>query len=93
MDWIATNVVVAIVKTMNLVTMSVEDVLMDVRMGTWTNIVIAVRNIHDYFRMIFYTVNCLFLLNLNLFEDYSLQSRVVWEKLYFSMSSKLQWDM
>lgn len=65
LDWIATNVVVAIVKTMNLVTMSVEDVLMDVRMGTWTNIVIAVRNIHCNFKMIFYTLNCLFLLNLN----------------------------
>lgn len=93
MDWIATNGVVAIAKTMSHVTMSVEDVLVDVWMGLWTDIVISVRNLHDHFKMTFYTLNCLFFLNLNFFEDYSLQSRVVWEKLYFSMSSKLQWDM
>lgn len=27
------------------------------------------------------------------FVDYSLQSRMVWEKLFFSMFSKLQWHM
>lgn len=43
LDWIAKNVVVVIAKTVNLVTMSVEDVLVDVRM---TNIAIAVRNLH-----------------------------------------------
>lgn len=46
LDWIAKNVVVVIAKTANLVTMSVEDVRMDVRMVTLTNIVIAVRNLH-----------------------------------------------
>lgn len=46
LDWIAKNVVLVIAKTVKLVTMSVEDVRMDVRMGLWTNIVIAVRNLH-----------------------------------------------
>lgn len=41
LDWIAKNVVLVIAKTVKLVTMSVEDVRMDVRMGLWTNIVIA----------------------------------------------------
>lgn len=65
LDWIVKNVVVAIVKTMDIVTMSVECVLMDVWMGLWTNIVIAVRNIHDHFTMIFYTFAFFFILNLN----------------------------
>lgn len=44
LDWNAKNVVLVIAKAMNLVTMSVEDVLVDVRMGLWTNIVIALAN-------------------------------------------------
>lgn len=48
LDWIAKNVVVVIAKTVNLVTMSAEDVLVGVRMGTLTNIVIAVRNLHHH---------------------------------------------
>lgn len=41
LDWIAKNNVVVIAKTMNLVTMSVENVLVDVRLGTLTNIAIT----------------------------------------------------
>lgn len=59
LDWIVKNVVVAIVKTMDLVTMSVEDVLMDVRMGTWTNIVIAVRKLHYHYKKTFLNIELL----------------------------------
>lgn len=38
---------------------------MDVKMGIWTNIVIAVRDIHYHFKRIIYTFNFLFLQNLH----------------------------
>lgn len=91
MDWIANNVVVVIAKTMKLVTMSVEDVLVDVRMGTLTNIAIAVRNLH-YHDDILHIDLLFFLQNKHFLRIIGCKAGSD-EKLFFSMFSKLQWDM
>lgn len=91
LDWIAKNVVVVIAKTMNHVTISVENVLVDARMGTLRNIVIAVRNciiIDD----ILHIDLLFFIQNKHLLRSIACEAGSD-EQLFFSMFSKLQWDM
>lgn len=64
---------------------------MDARMGIWSYIVTDVRDRYHYYKISFYTLTSFSFIKLYAFVDYSLQIRKLWEKLFFTMSSKLQW--
>lgn len=63
LEWTAATIVPVIVKTMNHVTMLVECVLVDVRMGLRTNIVIVVRNLNLYSNLANNTIHWFCLIN------------------------------